>query len=107
MMKVLRNTPRVDQVKSGVINYLDSSSPFVGYRYTKPDGRTEAVRFIARKANAQLPARGEGVSTVTVVYWANLKGLTTPRVMPSALGTDLIVPQWKLKCGVSATAVFN
>jgi hypothetical protein len=107
MMNVLRNTPRVAQVESGVIDYLGSPSPFVGYRYTEQDGRVGVVRFVARKVNAQLLALKEDVSNGTVVYWASLNGLTTPGVMPPALGTDSIVTQWKLQCGVLATAVFN
>jgi hypothetical protein len=107
MINVLRKTPRVDQVESGVIDTAGSPSPFVGYRYTEQDGRVGVVRFVARKADARFPARDEDVSHGTVVYWANLNGLTTPGVVPPTFGTGEIAGQWKLRCGVSAIAVFN
>ncbi|HEY2684109.1 MAG TPA: hypothetical protein VGI93_11405 [Steroidobacteraceae bacterium] len=108
MLEVLRNTPRVDQVDSGVMVYLGSSLPFVGYAYTERDGRVGVVKFVALNVNARLPEQKDEISKGSVVNWvASLGGLSTPGVPPPTLGTGLIVKEWKLKCGVTASALFN
>lgn len=100
MLNVLRNAPRVDQVRAGVVNFDGSRFPFVGYRYAERDGRVGTVRFVAREADARLAAREEDASNGTVVYWASLNGLTTAGIMSPAFGAGEMARRWKLQCGV-------
>ena len=98
MVKVLRETPRVDQVEAGVVNSDGWAHPFVQYRYQEQDAREGTVRFIAKKSNDSQQA---------IYFVAALNGLSTPGgPPPPTLGVGEIVRRWELQCRVRATAVF-
>jgi hypothetical protein len=97
MLGVLKATPRVDQVRSGVLDRDGWLHPYVEYRYQELDGRLGTVRFVASKAAS---------SKDKIVYWSYPGGLSTPGVVPPSLDTVEIARHWELQCAVAAMAVF-
>ncbi len=99
MMRVLCKTPRVDHVESGTWFNNGSMHPLLQYHYQELDGSDGTVRFVAQTVKA---------SKNTTLYLAYLNGLSTPGGPPPAtLGTGEISKQWKIQCGISATAIFE
>jgi hypothetical protein len=100
MTMVLKTTPNVYQVETGIWHDGGWDYPLVRYRYTdyKRSG-TSTIQFIAQQTYNNGPV---------IYFMTTLRGIFPPRDSgPPDFGTKKVSRAWKEKCGVDASILYD